>query len=305
MGRQPHDTAHVNGTAQAKEAERWDAADAAAWIAVPGPDDDKYSRGVLGMITGSDRYPGAAVLGVEAAMRTGVGMVRYLGADRAATFVLQRRPEVVTAAGRVQAWLAGSGMEASQRTEEETRGIRSALAEGVPAVLDAGALDLVAEASGPLVITPHFRELSAALGHVGVDVDSDAIEAAPVEWALRGADRLGATVLLKGSTTHVATPGGRLISSSTGPGWLATAGTGDVLAGILGALLATHSEAIQRDAEVLADLAATAAVLGGLAAQRASAGGPIAALDLAQAVPATVAALLTSPAAAAGRHVDG
>lgn len=274
------------------DAARWDAADAVRWIAVPGRDDDKYSRGVLGMITGSARYPGAAVLGAEAAMRTGVGMVRYLGADRAATFVLHRRPEIVTAPGRVQAWLAGSGMDAAERTEEETRGIRSALAEGVPAVLDAGALDLVAQASGPLVITPHFRELSVALGHAGVDVSSDAIAAEPVEWAMRGAERLGATVLLKGHTTHVATPGGRLISSSTGPGWLATAGTGDVLAGILGALLATHGQAIERDAEVLADLAATAAVLGGLAADRASAGGPIAALDLAQAVPATIAALL-------------
>lgn len=292
---------------QRDDAERWDAGDAAAWIAVPGPDDDKYSRGVLGMITGSATYPGAAVLGVEAAMRTGVGMVRYLGAQKAATFVLQRRPEVVTASGRVQAWLAGSGMAAAQRTEEETGGIRSALAEGVPAVLDAGALDLVAQASGPLVITPHFRELSAALGHVGVDVDAEAIAAAPAEWALRGADRLGATVLLKGHTTHVATPAGRLITSSTGPGWLATAGTGDVLAGILGALLATHSEAVERDAQVLADLAATAAVLGGLAAQRASGGGPIAALDLAQAIPATIAVLLTGVAGAPGadRHADG
>lgn len=278
--------------AEQVDAEHWGAADAAKWIAVPGRDDDKYSRGVLGMITGSARYPGAAVLGTEAAMRTGVGMVRYLGAERAATFVLQRRPEVVTASGRVQAWLAGSGMDAAERTEEETRGIRSALGEGMPVVLDAGALDLVTQASGPLVITPHFRELAVALGHVGVDVDAKTIEAAPVEWALRGAERLGATVLLKGHTTHVATPDGRLISSSAGPGWLATAGTGDVLAGILGALLATHSDAIQRDARVLADVAATAAVLGGLAAHRASGGGPIAALDLAQAVPATIAALL-------------
>ncbi len=54
-------------------------ADAAHWIAVPGDDDDKYSRGVVGFVTGSAQYPGAAVLGVEAAARTGVGMIRYLG----------------------------------------------------------------------------------------------------------------------------------------------------------------------------------------------------------------------------------
>lgn len=311
MARQRDDGEHDDG--ERRDGERWEAADAAAWIAVPEADDDKYSRGVLGMITGSARYPGAAVLGVEAAMRTGVGMVRYLGAERAATLVLQRRPEVVTAPGRVQAWLAGSGMDATQRTEDETRAIRSALAERVPVVLDAGALDLVAHASGPLVITPHFRELSVALGHAGSEVSADTIAAAPGEWALQAAHRLRAIVLLKGHTTHVATPSGRLVSSSTGPGWLATAGTGDVLAGILGALVATHSAAIARDADVLADLAATAAVLGGLAAQRASGGGPIAALDLAQAVPATIAELLAgrhaarhaAAAAAAEQHAHG
>src|SRR3954454_6533537 len=85
--------------------------DAAAWIAVPGPSDDKYSRGVLGVVTGSARYPGAAVLGVDAALHTGVGMVRYLGAGRPTRLVLGRRPEAVTADGRVQAWLLGSGQE--------------------------------------------------------------------------------------------------------------------------------------------------------------------------------------------------
>ena len=57
----------------------WTPSDAARFIAVPASDDDKYSRGVLGVVTGSAAYPGAAVLGVEAALHTGVGMVRYLG----------------------------------------------------------------------------------------------------------------------------------------------------------------------------------------------------------------------------------
>lgn len=272
--------------------QRWSAEDARQWIAVPGDDDDKYSRGVLGVITGSSRYPGAAVLGVEAAVRTGVGMVRYLGAEKATRLVLQRRPEIVTADGRVQAWLAGSGMDAASRSSRETARIRSALAGGVPAVLDAGALDLVGEASGALVITPHFRELSVALGHAGADVEASAIAAAPAEWAVRAADTLDVTVLLKGHTTYVVSPGGRRISSATGPAWLATAGSGDVLGGILGALVATHADAIARDPETLAALAATAATLHGLAADRASAGGPIAALDIAEALPATIAALL-------------
>jgi len=85
----------------------WTAEDAAALVAVPGDGDDKYTRGVLGVITGSTLYPGAAVLGVEAALRTGVGMVRYLGPERPSSLVLSRRPEVVTADGRVQAWLIG------------------------------------------------------------------------------------------------------------------------------------------------------------------------------------------------------
>ena len=119
-------------------------ADAAAWIAVPGPDDDKYSRGVLGLVTGSERYPGAAVLGAEAALHTGVGMLRYLGGARDA--VLARRPEAVTAEGRVQAWVLGSGIDPDDPLLGER--MRAALAEGVPTVLDAGALDLAGDASG-------------------------------------------------------------------------------------------------------------------------------------------------------------
>ena len=91
--------------------------DAAAWIAEPSASDDKYSRGVLGVATGSDRYPGAAVLGVEAALRTGVGMVRYVGPSRATDLVLARRPEAVPGRGRVQAWLIGSGMDAADRDD--------------------------------------------------------------------------------------------------------------------------------------------------------------------------------------------
>lgn len=262
----------------------WTARDAAGSIAVPGERDDKYSRGVLGVITGSALYPGAAVLTVEAALRTGVGMLRYLG--EAKDLVLQRRPEAVTAKGRVQAWLLGSGMD---HIERDPVPLLEALGEGVPTVLDGGALDLHDRASGPVVITPHHGELARLL-----DVSRDDIAADPATWARRAADDLGVTVLLKGHVTHAAGPGLSLAARSA-PTWLATAGAGDALAGILGALVATHASATRDDAAELTRLAASAAVIHGLAAARASAGGPLTILDLAAAIPATIAELLDPP----------
>ena len=270
----------------------WDERHARAWIDVPRPVDDKYSRGVLGVRTGSKQYPGAAVLGVEAAARTGVGMVRYLGPRRASNLVLQRRPEVVTAPGRVQAWLLGSGMDATERDDGTANALAEALAAGLPTVCDAGVLDLVVHATGPTVVTPHFRELAALLGRPGKPITAAQVAAEPGEWAARAATDLGVTVLLKGSITFVASPAGARLCVTGAPTWLATAGSGDVLAGILGALLATHSAAIDTDADALVALAATAALVHARAAGRASNGGPITALDVAEAVPATIAALL-------------
>jgi hydroxyethylthiazole kinase-like uncharacterized protein yjeF len=271
----------------------WLAADAREWIAVPAEDSDKYRRGVLGVVTGSARYPGAAVLGVEAAVRSGLGMVRYIGDQRAADFVLHRRPEVVTAPGRVQAWLLGSGMDAESRDSDATARLAEALAQPVPVVIDAGALDLIADAAGPVIVTPHYRELARVLASHGVDRSADDIAARPAHWAGEAARILNATVLLKGHTTRVVSPEGEHIVVRVAPSWLATAGSGDVLAGILGALVATHAESIDADGHsALVRLGASAAAIHGLAAERASAGGPIAALDVAEAVPATIAALL-------------
>jgi len=260
----------------------WTADAAAHHIAVPGPRDDKYSRGVLGVVTGSDRYPGAAILGVEAALRTGVGMVRYLGPSRARDLVLARRPEAVTAPGQVQAWLLGSGMDPVER---DTASMEPALAQGLPTVLDGGALDLHDRTTGPVVITPHYRELGRLLG-VGAEV----IVADPERWAHAAADDLGVTVLLKGHTTLVVGPG-VAFSVRSAPAWLATAGAGDALGGILGALVATRSRLTIDDPRELARVAATAALIHGFAASRASAGGPFTILDLCEAVPATIAEL--------------
>ena len=260
------------------------AADAAALVKVPSEHDDKYSRGVLGVITGSDQYPGAAVLGVEAALRTGLGMVRYVGHPRATDFVLARRPEIVAGPGRVQAWLIGSGTDYK---DYKSKDAEAAMKEGVPVVLDAGALALHERRSGPVVITPHFRELSRL-----VDATPEQIAADAGRWASRAADELGVTVLLKGHTTYAAGPG-ILLEVRSAPTWLATAGSGDTLAGILGALVATHADEIEDDDGMLARLAATASVIHGMAADRAGGGGPVTMLDVCAAVSPTIAGLLS------------
>ena len=267
----------------------WTPADAARHIRVPGTTDDKYTRGVLGVITGSAQYPGAAVIGVESALRTGVGMVRYLGPKRATRFVLERRPEAVAGPGRVQAWLIGSGMDHQTRGSGARMRMDDAVGQGLPVVLDGGAFDLHESSAGPTVITPHYRELARVLG-----TTPEAITQDPAGAAIGAAERLGVTVLLKGHTSYIASPDGTRISAASAPTWLATAGSGDALGGILGALVATHSRDIAGDPGLLARLAATAAVLHGLAGARASAGGPLTILDLAHAVPATIAELLAA-----------
>lgn len=264
---------------------QWTASDAAGIIAVPKPSDDKYSRGVLGVITGSTKYPGAAILGVEAALRTGLGMVRYLGPERPSTLVLSRRPEAVTANGRVHAWLIGSGIDAVEGSES-SEWMTEAVGQNVPLVLDGGALSLHLRAVGPVVITPHFRELAKLISG-----DADEIAKDPGAAAAAAAASLGVTVLLKGHTTFVASPEGLRLSTRVAPTWLATAGAGDALGGILGALVATHAAAVLVDSNELARLAASASVIHGLAAERASRGGPVTILDVATAVSATIGAL--------------
>lgn len=281
----------------------WTAEQAAGVLRMPTASDDKYSRGVLGVRTGSDRYPGAAVLGVEAAHRTGLGMVRYLGDERPTALVLARRPETVTADGRVQAWLIGSGTDASERSAADTAALRELLAGSMPVVVDAGALDLVPGAVAPVVVTPHDRELArlreaAGLPEISLTGPRADREGAAVDTAAA----LGVTVLLKGSRTVVATPAGRVRTVVSPTAWLAAAGTGDVLGGILGALVAGAAEAdagadgsAALDADTLGALAATAAYVHGHAAAAASAarsGGPITALDVAESVASVIGTLL-------------
>lgn len=278
----------------------WTGHDAARTLRRPTDADDKYSRGVVGLRTGSTRYPGAAVLGVEAAWRTGTGMVRYLGPARAQDLVLQRRPETVTADGRVQAWVIGSGTDAAERDAAETAALRGILSGEVPVVADAGALDLVPAASAPVIVTPHARELARLRETLGLAAEAAADEEARERAAVETAEVLRGVVLSKGAVTIVAAPGGWVRRIATGTPWLATAGTGDVLGGVLGAVVAGASAAGRTSLDDLAACAATAAWLHGTAGTvaatgRGGAGGPIAALDVAEALPAVVAGLLVAP----------
>ena len=269
----------------------WGADDARRVLGRPTAGDDKYSRGVVGLRTGSQQFPGAAVLGVEGAWRTGIGMVRYLGPSRATRLVLGRRPETVTAEGRVQAWVIGSGTSVEARTDAETRAVRNILDGSDPVVVDAGALDLAASATAPAVITPHAGEHAKLRSALGLDPD----DARSATSAAETAATLGAVVLLKGATTVVTSPEGWECAIEAPTSWLATAGTGDVLAGILGSV--TAGAAARRASVSLAACAATAAWLHGQAARAASesvAGGPITALDVAEHLPPVVGHLLAS-----------
>lgn len=284
-------------------------------LAPPGAAAHKYTRGVVGVVAGTEQYPGAAVLTVSGAIRTGTGMVRYLGARDVTSAVLAARPEAVPAGGRVQAWALGPGIStAPPATDDATRAqqgrIRHALAHAtgelssdvvgarVPAVVDAGALALLPRTCPPwVVLTPHAGELAELLRARGETVERPDVEAEPLRWAQRARELTGATLLLKGGVTIVVGPG-CVYSQSDGPAWLATAGAGDVLTGVLASLLAAHSAGAVKDPGLPARLAAAAALLHGLAAHRANPGGPISALDVADALPGTVAQLLREHAVA-------
>ncbi len=270
-------------------------ADVAALWPVPPWEAQKYTRGVLGVVAGTLAYPGAAVLTVTAAVRAGVGMVRYLGPEPVAAAVLAARPEVVVGPGRVQAWVVGPGV-APDDAEQAARvraALAQALAEGIPVVADAGALGLLPDRLPPsVVLTPHAGELATLLSGRGEPVDRAGVEGEPARWARRAHELTGATVLLKGATTVVAGEGGTVWAQADAPAWLATAGAGDVLSGLLGAVLAGRSGDVGADPALVGRLAAMAALVHGRAAGTACPGGPVAALDVAAAIPATVARLL-------------
>jgi hydroxyethylthiazole kinase-like uncharacterized protein yjeF len=274
---------------------KWTARDASKCIITPSDLDHKYSRGVLGVITGSAQYPGAAVLTSSAASATGIGMIRFHSSSGLAHLVLHATPSVVVQPGKVTAWLIGSGIEAKKYSDITTwlrhRWFKLAALQSVPTVLDAGALHLAGSLEQPTLITPHSGELSKLLTARGVSVSAEAIEGNPKKWVQEAADTLGVTVLLKGAKTYVANDS-VLIELPTASPWLATAGTGDVLAGIIGALVATNTVEILNDYDRLADVAATGAFIHARAADTASNGGPINAEAIITAIPRAISQII-------------
>jgi hydroxyethylthiazole kinase-like uncharacterized protein yjeF len=270
------------------------AADIADWLARPTAESDKYRRGVLGIVAGSDRFTGAATLSVGGAIRGGAGMVRLVSSEIPVGLVRQRWPEAVMTtaqagqdagaaieqAGRVQAWTAGPGMGTGDASLSL---LTAVLATDVPVLVDADGITLLAAhrellpRSAPTLLTPHAGELSRLLG-----ADRADIEARRLHFVTQAAAETGCTVLLKGSTTVIASPepDHEVLVNPTGTSWLATAGSGDVLSGLAGSLLAQGLDP--------ARAAAAAAYLHGIAARLAAEGAPISSEDIITALPAAI-----------------
>lgn len=337
------------------------AAAKAAWP-MPTALSHKYTRGVLGVVAGSDRFPGAAVLVVGGASRTGLGMVRYVGPTEAGQVVRQRWPESVpseslvpgtgagsgtvssagSGAGRVQAWVVGSGLPAAEpdpapghatsdvassdrggpdQLAQARAAIDTAVRDGLPIVIDAGAISLIPKhLPATAVLTPHAGELASLLIARGEECSRSDVESRPADHLLRAVELTGATILLKGNVTLIAgpvsvaglepakhpsvpTPQPPIWSVASATPWLATAGAGDILAGIIGALLAGRSSDVMADPPLAAELAAIAAMVHGMAARSAAglsvqpdhtktAGRPIVASDVIDHLPTAIGEVL-------------
>lgn len=209
-----------------------EAGDVAAFVRGPEGETDKYRRGVVGVVAGSPRYPGAAALTCRGAQRAGCGYVRLLAPAPVADLVRAAYPEVVAADGRADVWVVGPGLGSGA-----AEAVREALESDVPVVLDADALTIVSEhrewlkRDAPTVLTPHTGEFERLTG-----VARAAAEADRAGVTREAARDLGAIVLLKGTAT-VVSDGTRTLLNPTGTPWLGTAGTGDVLSGVVGAFL--------------------------------------------------------------------
>lgn len=283
---------------------RWTKKLARPFIYQPTEFDNKYTRGVLGAVTGSIEFPGAAVLSTFSAMQTGVGMVRFhpltyrfsrVPRNFVERLVLEKSPEVVISPGAVTAWLVGSGVSAPHNdtviARRRQRDIAHALKHPKPTILDAGALHYAGQLNSPTLLTPHYGELARLLNERGVAVTSTQIAAHPEKWVVEAAVLLRVTVLLKGSITYLS-DGVRTIELPESTPWLSTAGTGDVLAGILGALVATHGESIASGEVELLEIGATGAFIHHLAAEHASRNGPVSAMKVAHEISTAVSSII-------------
>lgn len=295
-------------------------------LEVPNAHSHKYTRGVLGMLTGGLEYPGAALMSVRAALNCGVGMVRFgANSHELRQLMIAHNPEAVYFSGtpavqRVTVWAGGSGSGHDSLDKN-----RYLLHAPEPAILDAGACDLAAEylATGKRlgphkILTPHAAELERFLRivhelapetwkkHLGDAIvpSRKDIDAEPFRWVRAASELSGATVMLKGGYTLIAAPNGATYSVAGGSPWLATAGSGDTLTGIYGALLAQTVAAFDARGEALegctfASIGALAVYLHGEAARASATGsvkdalpGPAPATRVAEMLPEVIARLI-------------
>ncbi len=244
----------------------------ARYLLKPGVDSHKYSRGVVRIIAGSQRFPGAGLLCVAGASHSGVGMIRLNAPERVENLVLAAHPQIVpdgpALTGACDALVLGPGLDAQAADWEAL----AQLLENTPAVIDASALEpvcaLIKEGKLRLhpyhILTPHDGELARCLnlfagtntgeiaGKLADKADKPlgkfASQTSPaLQRRIQGAQQLaaltGACVLAKGNRTVVVDAKAQVHHLPAATPWLATAGSGDVLAGLMGGLLALNVRA--------------------------------------------------------------
>ena len=285
----------------------------------PSADEDKYRRGVVGVVAGSDTYPGAGLLTTFAASNTGVGMVRLHSTRRVEDLVLHYAPGVVTVGGRIQSGVIGPGCT-NERYDDCRELAQFCIDSKLPLVIDAGALDLVrslvdyadahSRCLSRAILTPHHGEAARLLTQFGHQLSRADVDADPATSAKELASLTGAIILLKSATTLCSylhhDQGNRtqeIISIPQETPWAGVAGSGDVLAGTVAGIAAGFQARAERrqgnpsisEAEC-ASLASLGAWVHAQAAFLASVGSeghahPIQAIDIARALPEIIGGL--------------
>ena len=297
----------------------FDPQSAREFLFVPSSDEDKYRRGVVGVVAGSDTYPGAGLLATLAASNTGVGMVRLNSTRRVEDLVLHYAPGVVTVGGRIQSGVIGPGCT-NERYEDCRELAQFCIDSKLPLVIDAGALDLVkglrdyadahSRSLSRTILTPHHGEAARLLTQFGHPLSRADVDADPTASAKELASLTGAIILLKSSTTVCSylhhDQGSRtqeIFSIPQETPWAGVAGSGDVLAGTVAGIAAgfqARAERRQGNPSISEAECTTLASLGAWvhaqAALRASVGSegkarPIQAIDIARALPEIIGGL--------------